>query len=191
MGHHRLIRQKRGKLAERLVKGLHGEPAAELIGVIEEHTNDEYRELVRDSSVSVELTEISGYEWKDDLSIPDSVSWRPDLIYMSEWAITAKPPEIPQPSFWQLKLPPHFLWAFFRDRHFRDRREPRIGCRFWVYYPVEVKSGSKPTLTVQQKAALPEIFENVSYVYPVLATVDISGLPEECEVETTGGLAGL
>jgi hypothetical protein len=41
-----------------------------------------------------------------------------------------------------------------------------------------VKSGVKKTLTKQQSAAIPRVAENVDYVHPVIASVDIADLPQ-------------
>lgn len=185
MEHHQLSRQEQGKLAEELVSGLHSEPPQQLIDVIEDHTRREYRQVVRDSSISIELTEITGYEWKDRLSIPNHLSWRPDLIYRSEWVLSSQPSEFPESTFWRQPLPHFSLSASSIQSWDRHRRKPWLRCRFWVYYPVEVKSGKKPTLTAQQEETLPEVVEEVAFVHPVIATVDVADLPVEYSLSVT------
>lgn len=80
-------------------------------------------------------------------------------------------------------MPPVSLWVPGLESPTRDRPLQRCNCRFRVYYPIEVKSGAKKTLTEQQSAAIPRVAENVDYVHPVIASVDIDDLPKEYQIE--------
>jgi len=55
-----------------------------------------------------------------------------------------------------------------------DRSEHSLS----VYYPVEVKSGAKKTLTEQQARAIPRVAETVDCVHPIILKIDIGDLPE-------------
>ncbi len=48
-----------------------------------------------------------------------------------------------------------------------------------------MKSGRKPTLTSQQKAAFHEVVREVHYAHPVTATVDMVDLPQEYSLSVT------
>jgi len=52
-----------------------------------------------------------------------------------------------------------------------------------IYYPVEVKSGAKKTLTEQQSRAIPRVAETVDCVHPIILRIDIGDLPESYAME--------
>jgi hypothetical protein len=113
--------------------------------------------------------------------IPDGISWRPDIIIEANWKRQYRSHEVPGQAFRDGEVPPFSLWV--PRRPYRDRQVRRWNCRLRVYYPIEVKSGVKKTLTEQQSAAIPRVAENVDYVHPVIASVDIDDLPKEYQIE--------
>ena len=186
MKNHELTRQEKGKLAELIVGGLHRDPEEQVVAVIKSHVQDEYGDLVGDGNVSIVATDISGYEWKDQLRVPfpATISWRPDIIFRARWRRFIPQSMLEEDSFWK-QSPPFSLSSHIVRSPARKRREESLECIFGVYYPLEVKSGKKLTLTAQQSEALPQVDRDVEYVHPVMATIDISDLPGAYSLEVT------
>lgn len=183
MDQHTLTRQERGKLAEKLVRGLHSDLAEPVVETIKAHTERHYADLIGSWSISCHLSNINNYRWTNLLRVPtpDDISWRPDIIVEARWKRQYRGHELPAQSFWDGELPPFSLRL--PRQGYRDRTVERWNCLFRVYYPIEVKSGAKKTLTEQQSAAIPRVAENVDYVHPVIASVDIDDLPKQYLIE--------
>jgi len=185
MEQHALSRQERGKLAEQLVRGLYSDLAEPVVETINAHTEQHYADLIGTWPIRYHVSEINEYRWTDLLRVPmpDDISWRPDIIVEARWKRQYRSHELPGQAFWDGELPPYSLWVPRLEYRKRDRQAQRCNCRFRVYYPIEVKSGAKKTLTEQQSAAIPRVAKNVDYVHPVIASVDIDDLPKRYLIE--------
>lgn len=141
MNSYTLNRQEQGKLAGQLVRGLHSAPNDDLEETIISHAQDFYADLI-DWDPICELTDISGYRWKDLLRvrIPEDVSWRPDIIMQATWRCQYTSETIPDSDYWKRDLPPFSLLVPAVASYFHGRRKPILSCRFRAYYPIEVKS---------------------------------------------------
>jgi hypothetical protein len=183
MEQHTLTRQERGKLAEHLVRGLHTELGEPVMETLNAHTEQHYADWIGTCHLRYYVSEINEYRWTDLLRvpIPDDISWRPDIIIEVRWKRQYRSHEVPGQSFWDRELPPYSIWV--PRLAYRDRPVQHWNCLFRVYYPIEVKSGAKKTLTEQQSAAIPRVAENVDYVHPVIASVDIDDLPKQYLIE--------
>jgi len=162
MQRYELGRQDRGRLAETLAAGLHKHPPECLETLVEEHTRECYRSLIR-TRVRVSMADITRYCWTDELPVPvpDDISWRPDFFLKSEWGVEFRRDEVAEEHYALLD------WVAERSEHSLS-----------VYYPVEVKSGEKKTLTEQQSDAIPRVAERVDCVHPIILRIDIEDLPE-------------
>lgn len=180
-----LNRQEQGKLAEQLVRGLHDTPPQAVHDTITNHAQCEYDDLIGDSDVGCDSTGINPYRWTDvsRVPIPEDVRWRPDVILSAGWGHRYGTEEIPDWTFWEQDLPPFSLTVPRRPAIGHRPNETILSCRYRVYYPIEVKSGKKKTLTTQQATAIPRIAEEVDYVHPIIATVDTAELPERYSID--------
>lgn len=180
-----LNRQEQGKLAEQLVKGLHDTLPQVVQDTIKNHAQREYDGLIGDLSIRCDSTGINPYRWTDvsRVPIPEDVSWRPGLILHAGWCHRYRNQEIPNWSYWEQDTPPFSLTVPRRPSIGRPPNETIINCHYRVYYPVEVKSGEKKTLTSQQATAIPRIANEVDYVHPIFATVDTTELPESYSID--------
>ena len=170
-----LDRRDRGNLAESLVAGLNEDPPDFLSQYVAGHAEETYSEYVGDRSVKVRLSDLNEYTWmqSEEVDVDPDLSWRPDLIaeaWMNlhrrdrEWKLAATRLDNPGSAD-----PPVF-------------DSEKWGLMLRVFYPVEVKTGEKVTLTEQQAEAIPEVAENSRHVYPLVAEVDISDLPDGFDV---------
>ena len=184
MNPYTLNRQEQGKLAEQLVRGLHSAPHDDLKETIISHAQDFYADLIDNWSPACKLTNISGYRWKDLLRvpIPEDVSWRPDIIMQATWRCQYTSETIPDSNYWKRDLPPFSLWVPAVASFSHGRRTPQLSCLFRAYYPIEVKSGAKKTLTDSQATAIPRVAKEVPYVHPVIVEVDLTDLPSEYQI---------
>lgn len=180
MNSYTLNRQEQGKLAEQFVRGLHSDPNDDLEETIISHAEGFYSDLI-DWSSFCEFTGISGYRWKSLLRvpIPADVSWRPDIIMQATWRRQYTSETIRDSDYWKSDLPPFTLRVPPVASIARGKRKPIINCRFRAYYPIEVKSGEKKTLTDSQATAIPHVAEEVDHVHPIIVEVDLSDLPSE------------
>jgi hypothetical protein len=162
MERYELGRQDRGRLAEVLAAGLHKHPPECLETLVEEHTRECYRSLIR-TRVRVSKADITRYRWTDELPVPvpDDISWRPDFFLTTEWGVESRRDEVAEEHH------PLLDWV-----------EERPEALLSIYYPVEVKSGNKKTLTAQQSTAIPRVSETVDCVHPIILRIDIGDLPE-------------
>lgn len=185
MDRYNLNRQEKGKVAELLAKGLHKDPQEQVPETITSHADTEYSNLIGDWSIVCGPTDINPYQWTDEVRapIPEDLSWRPDIIMQATWRRRFELNEIPDPEYWRGDLPPFSLKTSLVSRINPTRRERYLDCYFRVYYPIEVKSGEKRTLTSQQATAISRVSEEVDYVHPLIAELEIAGLPEQYGID--------
>ena len=167
MERYELGRQDRGRLAETLAAGLHKHPPESLETLVEEHTRERYRTLIR-ARVRVSMADITRYGWAEEVlvPVPDDISWRPDFVLRSEFRVEHRRTEVLEDHY------PLLDWV-----------EERADHTLSIYYPVEVKSGAKMTLTEQQSRAIPRVAETVDCVHPIILKIDIEDLPESYAME--------
>ena len=184
MNPYTLNRHEQGKLAEQLVRGLHSAPHDDLEETIISHAQEFYADLIDNWSPVCKLTDINGYRWKELLRvlIPEDVSWRPDIIMMATWRRQYNSETIPDSDYWKGDLPPFSLKVPAVASSFHGRRKPVLSCLFRAYYPIEVKSGEKKTLTDSQATAIPRVAKEVPHVHPVIVEVDLTDLPSEYQI---------
>lgn len=180
---HTLTRQERGKLAESIASGLHRDPHDEITEAVRAHAKERYHGLIDDGRVSIRPAEVNSYRWVDLLpvSVPEDIGWRPDFFLKALIVRSFVEKSPSRADFWDQDLPP----VNCRIRRIRKPFdiEERLVCAFTVYYPIEVKSGSKKTLTGQQAKTIPRVVDHVDHVHPFIVAVDIKGLPEKYGLE--------
>ena len=180
---HTLTRQERGKLAQSIARGLHRAPLDEVTDAVRAHAKERYPDLIGDGGVSVRPAEVNSYRWTDlvPMSVPGDIGWRPDF-FLKVLVVRRFVERSPRKAdFWEQDMPP----VKYRVRRIRKGFdfEKRLVCTFTVYYPIEVKSGRKKTLTEQQAKAIPQVVDHVDHVHPFIASVDIDDLPRSYDIE--------
>lgn len=175
-----LSRRDRGRLAEAIAHGLYERPADEIVAVVKEHARERYPGLVTRASIKVVESAVNSYRWTDEHPhmFPPDIGWRPDVVLVARLRLKLWAGDTPGPSFWRRSLPP---WSY-RDVGYR---EVMPEYSFHVYYPVEVKSGDKQTLTEQQAEAIPAIVEHVDHVHPLIVAIELDGLPGQYAIEVS------
>lgn len=167
-----LSRRDRGRLAEAIVEGLYRDPCDEVLAVVREHVNQRYPAAGDAMSLQIQLANVNTHKWMDVIppNFPPDIGWRPDCVLSAKWWLDFRRDEPRDDMFWeQNPSPRNFEW--------HGLREPRLRCTFTVYYPIEVKSGSKKTLTENQALAIPEVVKHVDHVHPLIAEVELNELP--------------
>lgn len=179
MTYHSLGRKEKGRIAELIARGLYRDPHDLVKETVEEHVHDRYHDLLGDSTVRITRTDINSYRWSDliPVSVPGGIGWRPDFFVKAEWYRRFSKYVPAQEGFWEADLPP-VEFQIRRKHRIHNRFGEFLRCRFTVYYPVEVKSGDKKTLTEQQASAIPDIANHVDHVHPIIVTVEIDNLPD-------------
>ncbi|MDB2276580.1 hypothetical protein PM022_19065 [Halorubrum ezzemoulense] len=170
-----LTRRNRGNLSEALVGGLNNDLSEFVCEYISNNLQSRYQEYLSDRSIIVFEADLNTYTWMDseEIDVDPSVRWRPDLIAVGQFALDRGSKE--------RKLAMDRL----ENPDFED--PPVVNSDKWgqmirVYYPIEVKSGEKVTLTEQQSDAIPKVVKSSRYARPLLAVVNITELPERFEV---------
>lgn len=166
-------RRDKGRLAEAIVRGLYRDPCEEVLALIREHVNERYPAAGDAMPVRIQPANVNSYKWMNVIppDFPPDIGWRPDCILSAEWWLDLRRDDPRDDKFWEQNPPPrNFEWHGLRD--------PRIRCTFTVYYPIEVKSGGKKTLTKSQARAIPAVVEHVDHVHPLIAEVELEELPD-------------
>lgn len=117
------------------------------------------------------------------VSVPDDIGWRPDFFLEARWRRRFAREQAPDVEFWQSNLPPIRLKIRGSRRRSPDAVKQALQCRFTVYYPVEVKSGRKKTLTANQAAVIPRVVDEITHVHPIIASVDTQDLPDSYAID--------
>jgi len=179
-----LNRQEKGKLAELVARGLHRGPHELVEELVEEHVQERYRDLMSDRPVRITNADINSYRWFDvvPVSVPGDVGWRPDFSLKAEWKQQFGKHDLFEEWIRERNAPPVKLRTK-RPRWRNGRFERTLVATFSVYYPVEVKSGDKKTLTDQQASAIPDVVNHVDHVHPLIATVETDELPHSYSMD--------
>jgi len=170
-----LTRRDQGNLAEVLVAGLNEDLPSFVEKYISSDAENRYPEYTSDRSVDVYQSDLNEYTWTEAerVDVDPNLSWRPDVIAKAKIIFHSgdRGLEVAATRLTDLEVPDP---PVFKSR--------KWGYVFEVFYPIEVKSGEKVTLTEQQAEAIPEVAENSPHVHPLVAEVDISELPDSFEV---------
>jgi len=180
-----LSRQEKGRLADLIAQGLFDDVHESVKATVKEHVHERYDDLLEEASVRVRTADIDSYRWFDDmsLSVPGDVGWRPDFFVKCQWSRKFSKDEPPEKTFWDQNLPPIDCRLRLGRLRLHGRRREILRCTFTVYYPVEVKSGTKKTLTDQQAIAIPAVVNAVDHVHPIIVSIDIDDLPASYSME--------
>lgn len=168
-----LNRKDKGALAERLVEGLYSNVSDAIENIVRDHLQIKYKLDDSDFFIHVALADDLRRQNLSSLpgiEFPETTiegSWRPDFVVRASWQIDSS--EKSSINEIESSLPPHEIIHVYRGSL----------IKFSVYYPIEVKSGRKLTLTENQMNVIPFIDQEVDHVHPLIAQVDIRELPDQ------------